>query len=368
MKSLAAARAREAQNTRLYELSQALAVSTTEPDILRKLADYILTAFKADQVEILVKMKAGTFSVCVPENIVDPTQPKVKPTFSMPFQGSHHLDGEIRLWRLNRPIKPYGEKLLNIYTQQGIQALERKIIAEQVRQTELLQATEKLQSSLLNSISHDLRTPLVSITGALSSLQEKSLVIDQKARGSMLVTALREAERLNRLVGNLLSMTRLEADAMPLYKEPCDLEDIIGSAIEQLGDRAANREILVNIPRETTLILLDFSLFEQVLVNVLENAIKYSLPDTAIEIHVKEEAGWTQIDISDRGEGIPAEDLEHVFEKFFRVQRKLNTPGSGLGLAICKGIVEAHGGCIHAYTREGGGTILSISVPREVIS
>ncbi len=262
-------------------------------------------------------------------------------------------------------LTPEQRQTFDSFAHQAAQAVERASLAEQARQADLLQATEKLQSSLLNSISHDLRTPLVSITGALSSLREKSLTLSAKARASLLDTAIEEAERLNRLVGNLLNMTRLEAGGVRLHKEPSDIQDVIGCAIEQLGERVAQREIRINLPTEAVLLPLDARFFEQVLVNILDNAVKYSPADTAIEIDVREEPGWTLIEVSDRGEGIPSGDLEHVFDKFFRVKRREKTAGSGLGLAICKGIVEAHGGRIQAKNRAGGGTTLSITLPRE---
>jgi two-component system sensor histidine kinase KdpD len=243
--------------------------------------------------------------------------------------------------------------------------LERARLAEQARQADLLQATEKLQTSLLNSISHDLRTPLVSITGALSSLKEPSLSLDKKARQSLVETAYDEAERLNRLVGNLLNMTRLEAGAIRLKKEPCDIQDAIGAATEQLGERLAHRQIKVNLPPDLEHIPLDFALFEQALVNILDNAAKYSLPDTLIEINVLQDERIVTIEICDRGIGIPAEDLERIFDKFYRVQRPDSVSGTGLGLAICKGIVEAHGGRVQAGNRSGGGTIITVNLPRE---
>ncbi len=246
--------------------------------------------------------------------------------------------------------------------------MERASLAEQARQAELLKTTEKLQTSLLNSISHDLRTPLVSITGALSSLREKTLILDEEARDSLIETADGEARRLNRLVGNLLNMTRIEAGAIHLKKEPCDIQDAIGAALDQMGDRLANRQVKVNLPPGLNLVALDVALFEQVLVNLLDNAVKYSPPEAAIEIDVTQKQKTVQIAIADRGIGIPTEDLERVFDKFYRVQRPESVSGTGLGLAICRGIVEAHGGTVQATNRPGGGTVISITLSREEVS
>jgi two-component system sensor histidine kinase KdpD len=244
-------------------------------------------------------------------------------------------------------------------------AIERALFAEQARDAEILQATEKLQSALLNSISHDLRTPLASITGALSSLEEKTLTINQKDRNSLIETAREEAERLNRLVENLLNMTRLEAGAIHLRKEPYDIQDVIGSSLEQIGERLDNRKVKITIQPDLPLIPLDFSLFGQVLVNLLDNAVKYSPADTLIEVNVNQKEDSVVIDVCDRGVGIPASDLERVFDKFYRVQRPENISGTGLGLTICKGIVEIHGGKIRASNRPEGGTIITVSIPME---
>lgn len=265
-----------------------------------------------------------------------------------------------------------GEKLLSpdllqtfyAFANQAALAVEQANLVEQARKAELLQATETLQTALLNSISHDLRTPLVSITGALSSLREESLNINEEDRSNLLETAYGEAERLNRLVGNLLNMTRLEANAIHLRLEPCDIQDVIGSALDQLEERLDKKPIMVNLPEVLPMVLLDFVLVEQVLVNVIDNAIKYSPKDTQIDIDVTQTDKEITIQVSDRGIGIPKEDLDRVFDKFYRVSRPENVIGTGLGLAICKGIVETIGGKISATNREGGGTVITITFPK----
>jgi two-component system, OmpR family, sensor histidine kinase KdpD len=259
---------------------------------------------------------------------------------------------------------PEQRQILDSFANQAALAIERTLLEEQARQAEILKVTEKLQSSLLNSISHDLRTPLVSITGALSSLRATNLVLDQASRETLLDTAFEEAERLNRLVGNLLNMTRIEAGAIHLQKEPCDIQDALGAAIEQLGERLQMRELKIIIPPDLGLVMVDIPLFEQVLVNLLDNAVKYSTEDTAIEINVVQADNSVQIDICDRGIGIPEAALELIFDKFYRVQRPERVTGTGLGLAICRGIVEAHGGTIVALNRPGGGSILQVILPK----
>jgi two-component system, OmpR family, sensor histidine kinase KdpD len=260
-------------------------------------------------------------------------------------------------------LPPEQRQGIAAFANQAALAIERAGLAEQAHQTELLQATEKLQTALLNSISHDLRTPLVSITGALSALEEENGSLDKAAHQSLVQTAREEADRLNRLVGNLLDMTRLEAGALQIKREPCDVDDVIGTAVEQMKDRLAGHALKINIPKAMPLIAVDFVLIVHVLNNLLDNAVKYSAPDSPLEIEARIEPKKVSISILDRGLGIPKEDLERVFDKFYRVQRPEHVHGTGLGLAICKGIIEAHGGRIRAENRVGGGTSMIITLP-----
>lgn len=234
---------------------------------------------------------------------------------------------------------------------------------EQARQAQMLKATEKLQSALLNSISHDLRTPLVSITGTLSDLAEDADAIDPATRHNLVETAYGEARRLNHLVGNLLEITRIEAGAMQARRELCDVQDIIGSSLEQLADRLKGRTITTDIPPDLPLVPMDFVLIVQVLVNLIDNALKYSPVASPVDVRVRAANSRLEIQVLDRGVGIPTADLPRVFDKFYRVQRPDGVSGTGLGLAICKGIVEAHGGKISAQHREGGGTVFTVQFP-----
>lgn len=256
-------------------------------------------------------------------------------------------------------------RTLDAFANQIALAIERARLAEQTRQTEVLEITDKLQNALLNSISHDLRTPLVSITGALSSLTNDQVTLDDSARRSLIETASEEADRLNRLVGNLLDMTRLESGAMHVKHEACDLQDLVGSSLEEVGLRLGNRSVTVDVPDDLPLVPMDFVLIERVLVNVIDNGLKYSSAGSPIEIRAQMAGAFVEITVADRGVGIPAEDLTRIFDKFYRVQRPGNVSGTGLGLAIGKGIVDAHGGFISAENRPGGGTVITIALPVE---
>jgi len=260
-------------------------------------------------------------------------------------------------------LSPEQRLTLAAFANQSALAIERANLSEQARQAEILRATESLQTALLNSISHDLRTPLVSITGALSSLDEDNGTLEESTRRALIENARGEADRLNRLVGNLLNMTRIESGAIKLRLESEDIQDVIGTALEQLGARVADHKIQVNVPMGFPLVPMDFTLIAQVLVNIFENAVKYSPIDSTIEASAELLDENIRIKIADRGAGIPSEDLTRIFNKFYRVQRPENVSGTGLGLSISKGIIEVHHGNIYASARECGGTIITIELP-----
>lgn len=253
--------------------------------------------------------------------------------------------------------------LLDAFASQTAMALERVQFSRQAEQAQILQARENLERALLNSISHDLRTPLSSVTGILSSLLTEGELLNEKNRRDLLTTASEEAERLNRFVGNLLDMTRLEAGAVRLNMEPCDVEDLIGCALAALDRRLGDRSVNVRLPPGFPLVYMDMGLMTQVLVNLLDNALKYSLPDSPIEITARAEDAWLIIEIADHGHGVPEHDLKRIFDKFYRIPVPEGARGTGLGLSICKGVVEAHGGKIRAENRGGGGLRISIKLP-----
>jgi two-component system, OmpR family, sensor histidine kinase KdpD len=260
-------------------------------------------------------------------------------------------------------LAPDQRRLLDAFASQAAVAIERSQLAEAAGKARMLEAAERLQTALLNSISHDLRTPLASITGVLSSLRDREVSLDRETQEELLDDAYQEAERLNHLVGNLLNMTRLEGGALRVNKIPAELSELVGTALAHMGNRLSGRELVLDISDELPLVPLDFALMMQVLVNVLENAGKYSLPKGKITIRAVADAQNATLEVSDEGPGVPAEDLPRIFEKFYRVPRAGTTEGTGLGLSICKGIVEAHDGQITALVSAGGGMTIRIVLP-----
>jgi two-component system, OmpR family, sensor histidine kinase KdpD len=261
------------------------------------------------------------------------------------------------------------------------QARERTRAAHHQQELQSLQATERLQSALLHSISHDLRTPLVTITVALSNLERAGNYLDEATRLTLARTGRQEAERLNRLIGNLLDISRIEAGSLQLRIQPCDVEDAIGAALDQLApeldaqatELAAGeagplldvdeRPVFIEVPAELPPVPMDLALIVQALSNVVDNAVKYSPPESQVDILGRQVDNEIQVEVADRGMGVAPEERGHIFERFYRANRPEGPAGTGLGLAISRGIVEAHGGRIWAEARPGGGTRIIMALP-----
>jgi two-component system sensor histidine kinase KdpD len=240
--------------------------------------------------------------------------------------------------------------------------LERAQLAEQAQTAEIRAETERIRSSLLSSVSHDLRTPLASITGAASSLLETNAALDVPTSRELLETIQEESERLSRLVNNLLQMTQVESGALTLRKDWHPLEEIVGAALERLKQPLGNRPVITRLPEDLSLVPVDDVLIEQVLINLLENAVKYTAPGSPVEVSAWPSDGSVTVEVADRGPGLAPGEEQRVFEKFYRGQR-VGARGAGLGLAICRGFVEAHGGRIWAESRPGGGAAFRFTLP-----
>lgn len=244
-------------------------------------------------------------------------------------------------------------------------AIERSQLEEQANQAKILENTERLQSALLNSISHELRTPLASITGALSTLAEDTIQtpVNDLVRRELVETAYGEAQRLNLLVGNLLDMTRLQGGAFRLSLSLCDIQDLIGVCLSRFSTQSKDHPIGVHLPENLPMLMLDERLMVQVILNLLDNAVKFSPENETIELSVEIKEEVLIFSVADSGVGIPESDLEKIFSRFYRSERAHAIQGIGLGLSISKGIVEAHGGRIWASNRQPKGSILSFSLP-----
>jgi two-component system sensor histidine kinase KdpD len=256
-------------------------------------------------------------------------------------------------------------RLLEAFANQTALALERDRLAEESQRQTVEIETERLRGSLLSSVSHDLRTPLTSISGAASSLLEQEARMPPETRKELLQTIHDEADRLTRQVSNLLDMTRLQSGNLQVAKEPQPLEETLGSALNRLDKVLQGRPVRISLPPDLPMVPVDAVLMEQVFFNLLENAAKYTSPETPIEITARYTQEMVTVEIADRGPGFSEGDEERIFDKFYRGQSLQSRPGTGLGLAICKGIIHAHGGRIWAENRDAGGAVFRFSLPLE---
>jgi two-component system sensor histidine kinase KdpD len=253
--------------------------------------------------------------------------------------------------------------LLDVFANQIASALERGRLAEQAQQAQIQVESERLRSALLSSVSHDLRTPLSVITGAASALAASDSALAASARRDLAQTILEESQRLNRLVRNLLDMTRLSSGAVRVTKEWQPIEGVIGAALGRLEDALRGRNVDARLPPDLPLVPIDGVLVEQLFINLLENASKYSPEGSPIVISARQDGRDIVVEIADRGPGVPPEVAQKIFEKFYRVPRERDGGGAGLGLAICRAIVEAHGGRIWVDRRDGGGAAFRFTLP-----
>jgi two-component system sensor histidine kinase KdpD len=260
---------------------------------------------------------------------------------------------------------PSLRQLLETFVAQTALALERVLLREETSHAKLAIETERLRNDLLSTVSHDLRTPLASITGAAGVLLEKSAPLDEDERRELLETVKEESERLNRLVGNLLDLTRIESGTMHIRKEWVPVEEVVHSAIGRLAERLADHRVATDLPEAVLLVPIDPVLIEQVLVNLLENAAKYSPARSTITVRAAAAQDAIVCEVMDEGRGIPHGEEQKIFEKFYRVADGRRAEGAGLGLTVCQAIVRAHGGTIQAENRREGGALFRFSLPVE---
>lgn len=253
------------------------------------------------------------------------------------------------------------------FLDQAISVIERARLRRESLQIEVLRRTDELRAALLSSVSHDLRTPLASIKAAASSLLQEDVQWDEEARRSFALAIEHEADRLNRLVGNLLDMSRIEGGALKPEKEWYPIDELIHDVLGHMQPLLQGRKVRTDLPDDLPPVELDYLQIDQVLTNLIENAVRYTPVDSPIEVSARVDGDDMLISVADRGPGIPEVDLERVFDKFYRVMptqsRAARPVGSGLGLAVSRGLVEAQGGRIWAENREGGGAVFRFTLP-----
>jgi two-component system sensor histidine kinase KdpD len=378
-----AARQRERRTAALYSLSRELVREREIPQLSTIAIKHISELFSS-KVVILIPNEKGSLSVAVtgPETFaldrnelgvaqwcLDHRQRAGLGTDTLPGASALYLP----LFTSSRSVGALGilpgpplamfdrEQIhaLESFANQIAMAIERALLAEEAQRALLKAETEALRSTLLSSVSHDLRTPLAAITGAATALLQRDITIDRQGRQELVRTIQEEADHLNQIIRNVLDMTRLESKAIRVKKEWQSIEEIVGVALNRLSEGLKGRELTVHIQKDLPLVAFDPLLIEQVLMNLLDNAIKYTPEATPIDLTAEIRADAVMVELGDRGPGIPSGDEERIFEKFFRGA----AGGIGLGLAICRAIISAHGGRIWAENRPGGGAVFRFTLP-----
>jgi two-component system sensor histidine kinase KdpD len=378
---------RERRAAMLYAMSKDLAAAASEGEIVRTAVRHIYVEFGSQNV-ILFPDAHGRIvypqEESIPESLRQADLSVAQWVFDhneLAGQGTTTLPGAKAVYfpiddgstvlgvlalnpvNLRRVFLPEQQKLLATFLRLIAQALARLRFADQAKKVALQIETEGLRNSLLSSISHDLRTPLATIVGSASTLAEDTGSLKPEDRKELSRAIHDEARRMSNLVSNILDMARLDAGMIRLRKEWYPVEEIIGTVLTRFGKQTAGREVKVTLPPGIPLIYCDAVMIEQVLSNLLENALRYTPPGSPLEIAAEISPEWVEISLADRGPGIP-EGLENrLFEKFYRVRDETAQSGVGLGLPICRAIVAVHGGSIRGHNRPGGGAVFAFMLP-----
>ncbi|MFN8595714.1 MAG: sensor histidine kinase KdpD [Anaerolineae bacterium] len=376
---------REERATALYLLTREVASAVTMDDVLETAVDQIGRVFDA-QVAIVLANPIGQLAI-EPHSASTLTltdkernvalwsfmnrKPAGRFTDTLTLADAHYLPllapgGIVGVMgvrtRQTAPLSIEQEELLETFASQVALSIEREMLDEAAERSKVLAESERLYKTLLNSISHELRTPIAAITGAASSLLEPNAGDRAETRTVLVGEIQTAADRLNRLVENLLDMTRLESGLLKIKQDWCDVSDLINVTVERLKSPLARHDVRIDIAPNLPLVKMDFVLMEQALTNLLHNAVTYTPPGTHVHVTAKLDGANLMIIVADQGPGLPPESVERVFDKFYRGPRA-RAGGVGLGLSITRGLIEAHGGTITAENRVSGGAQFTLRLP-----
>jgi two-component system sensor histidine kinase KdpD len=380
-----AARQRERRTSTLYALSRELAAARTTDEIATATVRHIRDALGHRAVFLLpgddgrLTLKAdsiGAGNMDAKEMGVvqwafeheqsagrgTNTLPAAAGTY-LPVRASRGTVGVLGIYTDNGTLPPDQRPLVEALGSQAATALERAALAEEARAAWERVEAEFLRNTLLSGVSHELRTPLAAITGSASALSESGDGMPVETRKEMLDTITSESERMDRLINNLLDMTRLESGGLVLKREWQPLQEVVGSVLHHLERRLQGRGVVTHIPENLPLVNIDGVAVEQVLANLIDNAVEYTPSDSPVEVKASVEGDVVAVEVADHGPGLLPGTEKRVFEKFFRAAKGEGRRGIGLGLAIARGIVDAHGGSITATNRSGGGATFRFTLP-----
>lgn len=343
---LAQAQAREREATHLYELSTTLAGVHSQ--------DAIAPVIEAQARSTFAARVARVTLVGVDRPVAEDAA-STPPNVTIPLTTARGPLGEIRLWLDGPAFTPAEERLARAFASQCALALERAALAQAEQRARLLEASDEFKTALLSSVSHELRTPLATIRAAATSLRAGEVAWGTAAGEDLVAAIDDEAQHLNRLVGNLLDMSRIEAGALKPQRQWNILAEIVDGVLAQMHRVSKQHRIAVEVPEDLPFVSVDYVQIEQVFTNLISNSLKYAPAGSMITIAALPQPDTlVRVTVANQGPPVPAEHLERIFDKFYRVSSADRVTGTGLGLSICKGIVEAHGGAIWAENVPGG--------------
>jgi two-component system sensor histidine kinase KdpD len=384
-----AARERERRTAALFGMSRELLLAASRDGIVEAATRHLRDFFAADAVVLLaedaeappriVGAAGGVAGGASDEAIAGWVHEHGKPAgygtttlpgsnvLFLPLVGSSGPLGVlgVALGRRGADLTPSQRQLLETFVSQIAQALDRAKLAEEASVARIAAETERTRSTLLSALSHDLKTPIAVIAGAADVLTQEPGGVDEESRRDLVATIREETGRLASVINDLLDLTRLESGGMRVQKEWHPLEEIVASALSRLESRLRRHPVELEIPEPMVLVPADAVLVEQVLINLVENATKYSADGQPIQVRARQGDGEVVVEVLDRGKGIPVGQEEAIFERFYRTPDSQRAEGTGLGLAIARAIIRAHGGTIGARNRDGGGSVFSFTLPLE---
>jgi two-component system, OmpR family, sensor histidine kinase KdpD len=375
-----AAKERAAHIAALYTLTQSLSAAHGTDQVLRAGAEHVQRAFgravsillSEENDELVLRYQtpgweldaeARSKAERIVQQALDGSTTWDHGTF-LPLRYGARVLGMVVLLPPNTPLQVSsgGERVLQGVASQIALAIDRTVLEARAREADILRRADELHRTLLNSVSHSLRAPLAAILSALDPIADTDAVTSSAGIVELARVAQDEAYRLDRLVTNLLDLSRLEAGALRPKREPHNVQNLVGAALAELK-KSPERRVEAVVPSEVPDVFVDFGLMVRVLVNLLENAAKYSSADLPVGLDARATDGQVEIRVSDYGCGIPTTERERIFQRFFRGTRNEDVPGIGLGLAVSKGFVEAHNGKIWVEERPGGGSVFCFTMP-----
>lgn len=340
------ARTKEWEATRMYELISSLAEITTVKMVAQTIAEKLINTFQFDQVEVEVNENKGEMKVtgCFP----DLKPPDRFPEVTSVMKTQREQEGKIHIWHHKGNLSDAETRLLEAYCDQSALAIERIRLTEGKNRLQVLEQSDLVKTSLLNSVSHELRSPLAAIKASISSLRSGTVDWNNSARNDLIAMVDEETDRLNLLVGNLLDMSRIESGSLKPNLRWNSIMEIAMGVASKMRSQLQDHSLVFDLPKELPLVLTDYVMIEQVFTNLISNSIKYAPSNSQILISAQKDDESLKVGIKNHSPAVEEKNLENIFEKFHRVTQADKVIGTGLGLSICKGIIEAHGGKIWA--------------------